>query len=681
MLPTSAAFKTAIDSNIRTIVARARVNFSDVLLDLTANAQLETYPLRTEDGRILLTEDDNQIGIEYNIDSKTFASQLVNGRRNSTRKWASSDGVTVPNGTFFPAPNLEEAVFNELGWWSDLVSESDGTFLYPQRVSITFSPRTLNRVGFSADGNRDEYPVDANLYFFDSTDAFIQQVVVTNNTAFDRQIAIDMADVARILLEITKWNVPGRKCKITEISPIFEQIFEDQDIVSFDVVEQREIGSQSDVPTGGIVSNEADIVLINSNRIFDNNNADSPFFGNIRQNARVFLEVGVQISPETFEYVSVFNGWSAGWEVPESSIEASTSARDRLELLSRSQFSTATVIENETFSQWFERVLNDAGLTIDDYEIDSLLTGADYNIPFGWMENRSHRSALELLAQACGASVYVDRNGLIRIESLEFLARESASSLKTFTRSDYTNKDNQPIYTNLANRIVVTTSPREQSASKTVYQTAQNQLEEIAANRSQTYTIFYTEKPVLNAVPSISPAVSGLSITSSTLYSWGADIIVTSTNPTDQTFQFLVTGNTLDVLGQQVVTFEDQVSINANGLYTLEYPETQFLQTRSLAEIIADVLVRTFADPQRDLTIEFEPGGDPSLELGDPITVTDRYGSLSYNIVNTEIAYASGLSVRHQGRILTFFTQQLVTEDDRILLSEADEPLLAEFRR
>lgn len=679
MLPTTPEFTTAVDSNIRQIAARARINFSDVLLDLTAAVQLETTPLAAETNAILLTEAGEALQTELNEEENIYPDQLVNGRRDATRKWASADGNSFPDGTFFPAPGTSaEANFNEIGWWGIDIADGTGTFTPAQRVSITFSARNLNRVEVVSDSRRNEYAVDFDVHFFDSNDAFLQTVEVRNNTAIDRAQAVSLSDVAKITLEIFSWNTPGTNCKITEISPIFEQIFESQDIVSFDVTEQRETGAEGNIPTGGITSNEADITLINSNRIFDNNNSASPFFGNVRQNARIFLEMGVQTSPGLFEYVPVFNGWSGGWAVPDSEIEASTAARDRLELLTRSQFEVSTVVENETFYQWFERVFNNAGLSILEYTIDPLLQGADYIVPFGWIDRQSHRSALDLLSRGCGASVYVDRNGLVQVESIEFIGRNNRFPVKTYTRADYSDKDNQPIYTNLANEIVVRTLPRERSEIKAVYETPQNEAESINGGAVQTFTIFYNEQPVVDAVPSISPAVPDLSITSSTLYSWGADLQVTSASTKVENFQFLVNGRTLDVAGGREVVRQDAESIQNNGIYSLTYQENQFLQRVGLAELVADILVQSFSDPQRDLTITFEPGGDPSIELNDMISVTDRYETRSYNIVNTEISYNGGLNIRHEARIVGFTAVPLAAETGAILLAEDDSPLYAE---
>lgn len=679
MLPTTPEFQTAIDSNIRQIAARARVNFSDVLLDFTAAVELESTPLATQSSSILIAENGLILVTESNVQSDTFPNQLVNGRRDATRKWASADGFTIVDGTSFPAPgDATEASFNEIGWWGVDIAGAGGTFTPSQKVSITFSNRNLNRVEVVSDSRRNEWPVDFDLHFFDASNVFISTTQIRGNTVIDRSELVSVQGVSKITLEILTWSKVGTNCKITEISPIFEQVFESQDIVNFSITEQRETGSDANVPTGGITSNEADIVLINENRIFDNNNTQSPFFGNVRQNARIFLEVAVQTISGVFEYVPVFNGWSGGWEVPESDIQASTLARDRLELLTRSQYESSAVIENENFYQWFERVLNDAGLAATEYNIDPLLQGGNYIIPFGWIDRRSHRDALELLSRGSGANVFVDRNGLIQVESIEFIGRNNRLPVKTFTRSDYTDKDNQPIYANLANEIIVRTNPRERSAVKAVYETPLDDQQSIAPNSVQTFTIFYNETPVVDAVPTIDPTVTGLSITNSTLYSWGADIQVTSTSGTTQAFQFVVNGRTLDPVGGREIVAQDQTSIVNNGLYSLTYGDNQFIQRAGLAELIADILVRSFSDPQRDLTITFEPGGDPSIELNDMISVTDRYDTRSYNIVNTEISYNGGLNIRHEARIIGFTAIPLIAEDGRRLLAEDGAGLLAE---
>ena len=75
------------------------------------------------------------------------------------------------------------------------------------------------------------------------------------------------------------------------------------------------------------------------------------------------------------------------------------------------------------------------------------------------------------------------------------------------------------------------------------------------------------------------------------------------------------------------------------------------MQNKTLAGNIADDLLSSFKDAQRDLSISFDVGGNPTIELGDTITVTDLYSSKDYKIISTELNYDGGLGLVHKGRV------------------------------
>ena len=664
MLPVTEEFVAASKANARRVFSRVRINFTDLFLDTTASPVLTTTEWLTEDGQEWFDETDNSWITEDNIALDTFADQLVNGRRGATRKWVAMDGITTHDGTFFYAPgNADLAASNEIGWWGNVSSDSNGEFPYDQTVEITFSARNVTRMELSADDKRNEYPVDFKYEFFDGSDVLLDTYVVTGNGSFFRLDNVIVNGVQRIRLTITKWSQPGANVKITEISSILEQIFEDDVIENISVTEQREISNNNSVPIGNIAASESTVTLVNQNRQFDANNQDSPFFGSVRPGSRVRVEIGFRKSDGVVEYVPVFSGWSNTWNVPERELNASTSARDRLDLLRRTEIESIAVIENDTFGDWFETVLTDAGITSTEYVIDSVLYTTKYIVPYGWIVKQSHRDALELLATACSASIYQDREGLIRIEAWDYLQRNKTSSVESYNLSNYMDKDNQPEYSQLVNRLTVTTQPRVPAASSTVYETSANEPETINPNATENYTITYEESPVINAVAIVSPTIAGVTVTGANYYAWGAVIEVTNTNGSGQQFQLQVTGQVLNIQGRQTVTGIDQDSIDANGESAFVFPVNDFLQKRELAVDIADGLIDVFSQTQRDLAIAFSPGGSPALELGDQITITDQYLERNYNLTNTVMRYNGGLSMQHRARIIRQF-EPWVTEDN-----------------
>ena len=106
------------------------------------------------------------------------------------------------------------------------------------------------------------------------------------------------------------------------------------------------------------------------------------------------------------------------------------------------------------------------------------------------------------------------------------------------------------------------------------------------------------------------------------------------------------------------------------------FPVHIFLQNNNLAGKIANTLLKSFKDPQRDLTITFSPGGNPALESDDRISVVDLYTTKEYNLIGQRINYDGGLNMIQQGRVtqtaimLTEDGQNLITEDDLFIVLE-----------
>lgn len=111
--------------------------------------------------------------------------------------------------------------------------------------------------------------------------------------------------------------------------------------------------------------------------------------------------------------------WSGDWEVPEDDIYAKTTGLDRLELLRKTNYSTAQVQTDKTLYQLAIDVLTDAGLTAAEYWVDPELQNSV--VPYSYFASMPHREALRLIAEASLGQVYMDRTGILRIEGASFL--------------------------------------------------------------------------------------------------------------------------------------------------------------------------------------------------------------------------------------------------------------------
>jgi len=607
----------------RKIYCNLKINFTDVFLDPTITATT------TDKARI------------------SWINQAVNGRESMSHKWFSLGDQTVCDGSFYCCPSTEElASFNEFGWWSGTISSGTGNVTLTDPLKVTFSTRGVGSYLIAFDDKREEYAVDFTVkYYTDSTLLYTSTVTGNTQTRILATIPF-LDDVNNIRLDITKWSHANTSVKVAEFTTQVTKIYDLSDIVDFNIIEQREISTDNSIPQGNISSSELDFNIMNVNREFDYNNTSSPLYGLIKNNARVTLSVG-QDYLGSIEYVPLFSGFVNGWSVPENGLVVSSNARDRLDVMRQTKVTNSQVTLNETFYYWFKWVLNNAGLADYEFNIDIDFDETIYIVPVGWFETITHKSALEALARGCSAVVYQDRNGIIQVKPLNSF---TLTSVQTYTRDHYSNKDNQPQFDNIANKVRVKTSPLALLEDQVLYETSDDSLFEIGATTTKTETIFYNDVPTINQIVSIDPAVTGLSIISQTHYVWGSVVTIQNTG-TAKTYKLTSVGDLYKVVGQQVVTEFDQTSIDENGEQELIWQDAQWLQTKDMAEIVATNILASYKDPQKDVQLTMNVAGNPCVELGDRITITDLYTDTEYNVTETEINFNGGLSINHKGRI------------------------------
>jgi len=212
------------------------------------------------------------------------------------------------------------------------------------------------------------------------------------------------------------------------------------------------------------------------------------------------------------------------------------------------------------------------------------------------------------------------------------------------TRDDYFMKDNPYNYMQIANYIEVETQPLRPAPVEEVYRS--NEPVSIDAGETKTITAYYNETPCIDAVASLEGAPAGCMIQSATYYAWGADVKVYS--PTVGTFTLVINARPLKILNKERAIAKDDNSITDNGLIKYTFPANPLVQTREIAQTIANKLLAYYKDPRRDVEVEWR--GNPALLLGDRIQVVDEYGEEDFFITMQNIEYDGGLRVSMEGR-------------------------------
>ncbi len=782
MYPVTQDFIDKMKADRRQVLARVEVDYTDPFLDqsLTIEASEKanhSYPKQTADS----------------VDQ-------------TTRKYACLDGTwDLTTGEYHLAPSADQLTQQQFGWWGAQFADQNGYFASPYpTLTVRHLPRPIRQLKVVGDSAREEYPVDFTIKLYAQDDTLLKTETVTGNdqVSWSKTLEPQVLDVAKQVLEITKWSLPGTCAKIIEFFTSIREVYETGDLVSVRLLEERE-ASQGSLPVGNISANEVTIALSNADKKFDLDNENSPLKNLLKPNRRIqvwlgaedvigewhseieqssyyyqkrlcgeryvaqgFKPVGSLVGarevwayvlsygkegspPDVYFYVysnnedvpgqsvstdygvvtgdnwpsggvqwvgtkivldeplqegqqywlvlagqDVYNYydnvrylysdsdkyadgywctssdgmtwnkalgtdlafrldapiykdewvplgtfWSLDWDSPDDTLEATVTARDRMELLRKGTYQTSQVQQNKSLYELAELVLQDAGLNSSEYIIDTDLQ--NIIIPYAWFNPVSHREALRRIAEAGLAAAFQNRDGKIQIESWLITGDEPVLEI---TEDDYFPPLRAPSRQDqVANEIIVDTQPlRPATAAEEVYRS--NEPITIPASTTKTITAFYNKTPVIEAAASLDSPPAGVSIVDATYYGWGAAVKVQNTNATDTQVTLVIQGKPLSVQNKERAIARDEASILENGVLRYEFPANPLVQTLAQAQAIANTLLASVKEPRRDIEVDWR--GNPALLLGDRVTVKGK----DYHVIRQELDWRGYLRSRLVGR-------------------------------
>lgn len=256
-----------------------------------------------------------------------------------------------------------------------------------------------------------------------------------------------------------------------------------------------------------------------------------------------------------------------------------------------------------------------------------------YRIPFAWFKPIKHRTALAQVAEACGGVAYQDRHGVVHVQAGNYLQR-TGHGVKLFDINDDRIIDASSLISEIRNSVQITTFPYEALPDQLVWETSGSA--NIELGEVVEFKITYSDFDAVT--DAVITATGFCTITESELFSWGAYIKVTGTG--SGAYGVSVNGKPLVVKGAQVVEEVDGESIRINGDKTLAIDKNYLIQSRELAETIAEDIISVTSSARRDIDMTWR--GDPTLELGDNGLLNGQNGV----IVSQEIIFNGFLSTK-----------------------------------
>ncbi len=266
MYPVTQEFLDEVTSSNRKIYARLQIDYTSPFLDQS----------------ITITASENN--------HTSHPSQVADGIRESSGKFAVL-GSWVLGDDCVLAPGTPEA--GQMGWWSEQVAQADGTFATPVTLTAEFHSRPIYELLVVGDSVCEEYPVDFTITLYSNETVVHTETVADNTETIWQKDIEDINEITKMVLTITKWSHPGRHAKILELITSIQEIYEGDDIISINLLEEREV-SQGSLPVGNISANELDIRLNNQSRKFDAGNKQSPLYQLLKANRRIKAWLGVE---------------------------------------------------------------------------------------------------------------------------------------------------------------------------------------------------------------------------------------------------------------------------------------------------------------------------------------------------------------------------------------------------
>lgn len=580
----------------------------------------------------------NNILTEVNLNK-----QVVNSNVFTSKKYCLLDGSFILNGEYYAAPSTQqEAITNEIGFYSAEVSDVNGEFTEDVILTVLFNKRSISNLRIVGDTTRGEYPVDFTINLYEE-DELLYSNIVTNNdkVIYEKVLNSIINDCDKMELIISKWNKANTVAKIIEFYPIEKDVFIDDDILSVNIT--KEIESQDNTLLKGIITSEVNIELQNiaykKNDIvykepFSYENEESPFRNFLTQGRKVDLYLGFS-SWGISEFVKIGTYWTANWSCKDTSV--SVNCRDRLEFLRNSFYKCSSVLHNTNAYDIFESILEDAKINIPlpslVYDIDDDLQ--NIVVSNFWYDKDSYFNVLNTLTEAFNCFVYVDANDVIRIVKKDNIAEDSSLTIDRDLIFDKTHT----ITTDTRNKIEVEVKTLAAIEEEKIFEDTFD----INANEIKTFTINYNKQPAENIAINITEENGvDIDILEEKKYVWGAEIKVRNNNNNSGNFVLEAVGTSYEYKKTDTIVVKDDDDIQKKGIREYKYPSNLFIQNEQLAQEIATYILNNYKTEKRKISINWR--GNPTLELLDVVDIEvykNKYKK--YFINRLELTYDGSL--------------------------------------
>lgn len=567
----------------------------------------------------------------------SFPVQTYQGNISPTVKACTMEGNSTMNGEF---QMMDYDCI--IGWWSDTLCDSNGDYLegdYPY-LEMNFIKRPINQWTVIGDGKLNQYPVDFDIILYDENGGILVSRSVTNNTEVQITIKFDQTytDVKIIKLIIKKWSTPNAVVKILQFFDILEEYYEGTDIKEFEVLE--ELATDGEGVSYGINSNTMAVSIYNRERKFD--------IGYLKDflllDRKVIPYIGIEDELGNISYSQLGVFYSDEWSVPQNQQWVKLKCLDRLLKFQKMTYIGFPFSQNVSLKTITADILDNAGLSENEYEIDDALDLM--LVPYAFLGKKSVWDALQDVCNAGLCRVYTTRDNKVKV-SVENLTIENCGI--TITPNKMFEFETQTRKTDFSNHIEVDYSDINASLSETTRQVVYSNIITIDANSKRAMIVDFSQD-VTDAYMTYLPITNiHLNYFNSSI-NCGKFELENLSNET-ATVSIEITGLAISV-NKQTVIIEDEESVSNYGVMSFKHTSSDLIQTYARAVEIGEYFMSILNQGAGTLRISFR--GNPQLFLEDKFTCVDRFGiSKEYIATYNRFIFDGGLKQETKAREVT----------------------------
>ena len=514
---------------------------------------------------------------------------------------------------------LPLANFVNTSYVGNVLSNSDCTFTSNPVVELTF-PRVFHSylpgLIIVWDMAHGDYAVDFKITLYKEGVKGSEKIVTGNDTS-RTVVDMDINEYDKIVVEILKWSSPRRRARIAKIHLGQTITYEKGDLFTTLTHSQEVDPLSAKMPKMGL---KFSVSNVDDSYNPYNQTGISKYLVE-RQEIQVRygyrIESGVEWIPGGTFYLS-------GWDAPQNGLFANFEARDILEFMNGIFMKGVYRPSGISLKALAEEVLLDAGLPeredmLPPWKLHSSLDSITTTAPLPLVR---HSECLQMIANAAGCVMYVDREGFLRIEP--------APTSMTDYRVDNFNSYKRPE--------VALTKPLKQVDVSYYSFVVDAEVKEIykgqlSVSGTETIQIAYSN-PAVETVAT----VGGGTLVSATYYTNACELEITASGVVEIT-----------IVGKELKTSEAIVTVLTGEPGETQSVKNKLITSQSRAITVAN-WVKEYLTNRRIVSLEWR--ADPRLDALDKILVQNKFGISPLRVTEFTIAYNGAFKGKGKGRDL-----------------------------